>query len=60
MLVFFMFRFFSYVDVYDLPDPCDDVDIVLRYIACKMQYKTGSKFYHIALFVKYAYISYIQ
>ncbi|XP_028404513.1 mitochondrial ribosome-associated GTPase 1-like isoform X1 [Dendronephthya gigantea] len=32
---------FSYVDLYDLPDPCDDVDIVLRYIACKMKYRTG-------------------
>ena len=32
--------FSSYVDMYDLPDPCDNIDIILRYITCKMNYKT--------------------
>lgn len=34
----------SYVDIFDLPDPCDSIDIVLRYIACKMNYKTKDGF----------------
>lgn len=40
--------FDSYMEVYDLPDPCDNIDIVLRYIACKMKYETaGTYFYQV-------------
>ena len=40
----FIVCIFSYVDAYGLPDPCDNVDIVLRFIACKMKYETGGMF----------------
>ena len=46
----FFYLFSSYVDTYDLPDPCDNVDIVLRYIACKMKYETGGTFLVFAIF----------
>ncbi|XP_046851088.1 mitochondrial ribosome-associated GTPase 1-like [Xenia sp. Carnegie-2017] len=41
---------FRYMEVYDLPDPCDNIDFVLRYIACKMKYETAGGFpdYHAA------------